>query len=111
MKYYVKGEYIDAGSLLPPQQLVQVYETTILPSLEAIAKLEEEGKIIVAGTLTGGRAGVFIVEAESNEAVSELLISLPFWGLVKWEVLPLDSFKNRAEMERQAVERLKESLR
>ncbi len=110
MKYYVKGEYIDAGSLLPPQQLVRLYETTILPSLEAIANLEEERKIIVAGAFTGDRAGVFIVEAESNEEVSKLLIRLPFWGLVKWEVIPLDSFRNRAQMERQAVERLKESL-
>jgi len=110
MRYFVKAEYIDPGALLQPQRFVQLYETTILPSLEAIAKMEADKEILFAGVFTGDRAGVFIVEAESNEEVSRLLIRLPFWGLVKWEVKPLDNFEIRAQQERQAVERLKDSL-
>ncbi len=108
MRYFVKGEFIEPGALLPQEQFVQMLENIIIPSLEAVAKLESENKILAAGLLTGARAGVFILEAQSNEEVTELLQNLPFWGLLKWKVVPLDSFENRANQERQnLVERLK----
>ncbi len=108
MRYFVKGEFIEPGILLPQEQFVRMLENIIIPSLEAVAKLESENKILAAGVLTGARAVVFILEAESNEDVTQLMQSLPFWGLLKWEVMPLDSFENRANQERRnLVERLK----
>lgn len=81
MRYLVTAEFIDPGSLIPPQQFGHVVEDAVVPSLETIAKLEEEKKILAAGVLAGARAGVMIVEAASNEELNELLQSLPFWGL------------------------------
>ncbi len=107
MKYFVKAEFINPGALLPKEQYIQMLENIIIPSLEAVSKLESENKIMAAGVLSGARAGVFILEAESNEEVTQLLLSLPFWGLLKWKVLPLDSFGNRANQYRDLVELLK----
>ncbi len=107
MRYFVKGELINPGALMPKEQYIQMLENIIIPSLEAVSKLESENKILSAGALTGTRAGVFILEAESNEEVTQLLLTLPFWGLLKWKILPLDSFENRANQYRDLVECLK----
>ena len=108
MRYMVKGEFNDPGALLPPQQIGELITNVVAPSLEAIGRLESEGKILASGVYAGARCGVFIVEAASNEDVSQLLMGLPFWGFVKWEVTPLESFEARAEQERRIAQRLQE---
>lgn len=107
MRYLVSAEFIDLTSLVPPQQFAQFVETVIVPSLEAIAKLEAQKKILAAGVFTAARAGVLILDAASHEEVNQLLQSLPFWGVHKWDVRPLTSFSYRAEQERQLASRLK----
>ena len=109
MRYFVKGEFIEPGVLLPQEQFVQMLENVIIPSLDAVSKLEKDNKIIAAGLLTGARAGVFILEAESNEEVTQLLQNLPFWPLLKWKVLPLDSFEDRANRERNNIKNIMKS--
>lgn len=106
MRYMVRGEFIDAGPLMPPKQVGDMVSNVVIPSLKAIARMEDEGRILASGVFTGQRAGVFILEADSNEKVSELLMSLPFWGLLKWEVSPLESFSYRAEQEGRITEQL-----
>ena len=76
MRYLVTGEYIDPGPMLSPQQGIQIFEQTILPSLEALVKLEAEGKILAGGILVGDRAGVMIVEVDSNAALDQLFAFL-----------------------------------
>ena len=44
MRYLVTAEYVDPGPLLPPQQLAQLIEQLVIPSFEALAKLEDEKK-------------------------------------------------------------------
>ena len=46
MRYLVTGEYVDPGPLLPSQGVVQLVEQLIIPSFEALAKLEDEKKIL-----------------------------------------------------------------
>lgn len=106
MKYFVRMESIEAG-LLPPQQMAQLLEQRIIPSIEACAKLESEKKILAGGGISGARAGVAIIEAESNKELSRILQSLPFWGLMKVEVTPLEDFKDTAALARQNLEQLK----
>lgn len=48
-----------------------------------------------------------MLEAASAEEVGELLSSLPFWGLVKWQVRPLQSARSTIERERSVVERIR----
>jgi hypothetical protein len=105
--YMVSGTFIDPGPMLQPQQLAPMLEKMILPSLEIIAKWEEEGKILGGGHPTGDRAGVFIMKAGSNVEVDNLLQSLPFWGLLKWVVTPLVSYKDRVNHIRKDLEKLK----
>ncbi len=105
--YMVSGEFIDPGPMLQPQQLAPMLEKMILPSLEIIAKWEEEGKILGGGLPMGDRAGVFIIKAGSNTEVDNLLQSLPFWGLLKWKVTPLVSYKDRVIQTRKNLEELK----
>lgn len=101
MRFFITGEYIEAGALLSPEHLAALAQNVILPSLQILAKWEQEGKI-KGGVLAGERAGVFIVEAASHEEIGELLASLPFWGLIKWHVTPLQSWASTVERDRAA---------
>ena len=109
-RYLVTGEYVDPGPLLPPQQLMQIIEEMVLPSFEMLAKLEEEKKIVGGGIVAGARAGAFIVEVASNGDLNRLLQELPFWGIVKWTATPLQTFRERAADEKNAIERMKATL-
>ncbi len=91
---------------LPPQQMAQLLERAIIPSMEALAKMEEEKKILAGGGIVGVRAGVGIMEVASNEELSRTLVSLPFWGLMKVEVTPLQTFEEKAAEARQNLERV-----
>jgi hypothetical protein len=109
-RYMVTGEYVDPGPLLPPQQVVQMIENLVLPSFEALAKLEEQKKIIGGGIVAGARAGAFVVDVANNSELNQLLQELPFWGVVKWTATPLQTFRERAADEKKAIDRLKASL-
>ncbi|HEV2283797.1 MAG TPA: muconolactone Delta-isomerase family protein [bacterium] len=110
-RYLVTGEFVDAGPLLPPQQVVQLVEQVLLPSIEALAKLEDQKRIVAGGVIAGARAGAFIVEVASNAELNRLLMELPMWGLIKWTTTPLLSFRERAADEKAAIERVKAMMR
>ncbi|MFQ5639620.1 MAG: muconolactone Delta-isomerase family protein [bacterium] len=90
-----------------PQEAIQVLEKGILPTFNAIMKLQKEKKIIAGGLPVGDRAFVFIVEASSNGEVDKLLRSLPAWGALKWKVTALETFAGRAAQERAILNELK----
>ncbi len=46
-----------------------------------------------------------------NDEANRVLMSLPFWGLVKWTVTPLQSFRDRAVDEGKAIAQLKATLK
>ena len=50
----------------------------VMTSIEILAKLEAEGKILAGGLPSTQRRHVFIIEAESNDEVTELIQGLPF---------------------------------
>ncbi len=106
MKYLVMAQAMDMNPTTPPGEAARMFEHRIIPSLEMIAKWEEEGKG-TGGGFAGRRAGAFILEAASHEEVSKLLASLPFWSIIKWEVIPLQSYRAQADMARQQLQTLK----
>ncbi|MBI4552749.1 MAG: hypothetical protein HY710_10845 [Candidatus Latescibacteria bacterium] len=106
MLYLVTGEYVEVGGVLPPEQVAANLEQVVLPSLAMIATWVETGKA-KGGVFAGERAGVFVLEAASNEEVGQLLASLPFWGLVKWHVRPLQTWRSAIERDRSVVQHLK----
>ena len=95
MKYLVTMELIGSPPLASPQELVQWLEQMVIPSEEAMVKLEAEGKILAGGDLSGRRGSAVIMEAASNQELSRLLSGIPEWPLLKVDVTPLDSFEER----------------
>jgi muconolactone delta-isomerase len=108
MLYLVKAELIEGS--VTAEAFPQVWETVVRPSLETIAKMADEKKL-TGGVLVGQRAGAWIFDAQSNEEVDRMLGSLPFWGLLRWDVTPLGSFRNAIERDRKAAEAMKASRR
>ena len=106
MKYLVTGS--DGPGFASPEEALHILEKGILPTFDALTKLEAEKKIVAGGLPVGDRAFVFIVEAASNEELDQLLRRIPSWGVLKWQVTPLQSFSARATQERAILKQLKE---
>ncbi|HZU07490.1 MAG TPA: muconolactone Delta-isomerase family protein [Chloroflexota bacterium] len=106
MEFLVTGEWVEHGALLPPDQVVQVLETAVLPSLQLLAQWEGEGRVR-GGILAGQRAGIYLLEAASAEEVGRLLASLPFWGMVRWSVTPLEPTRATIQREQQVLAQIR----
>ena len=105
MKYLVIGEFIDRGQMMSPKETQEMANQVIFPSLDRLAKWDAENKIS-GGVYLAERKGVFLVEASSNEEVDKMILSLPFWGLLKWEVYPLNSYADRLAYEKMMVKEM-----
>ena len=110
MQYLVTMDFVEPGPLLSPDQMVGMMRSAILPTLEALERLDSEGKILGGGHPVGERAVAFIVKAESNDEVDVLLHELPAWGVLKTAVTPLRRFEDRLETERQFTEQFESTL-
>ncbi len=108
MKYLVIGS--EGPGFTSPEEVVQVLTSVVLPSIDALIKLERAGKI-TGGLPVGDRAFVFIAEAPSHEELDNLLRELPMWGSLEWDVTPLQTFARRAAHERAAVRQIKRARR
>jgi hypothetical protein len=108
MKYLVTGS--EGPGFTSPEEALAVLEGGILPTFEVLLKLEAEHKIVAGGLPVGDRAFVFVAEASSNEELDTMLRSIPAWAALKWEVTPLQTFKGRADHERNAVKQLKAAV-
>ncbi|MDE1861686.1 MAG: hypothetical protein KGI33_02110 [Thaumarchaeota archaeon] len=96
MQYLIEAENIDG--LVPMKEVPEYISHIVIPSYEQLIKMEAENKI-KGGLLAGQRAGAFVMEASSNEEVGKILKAIPFWGMVKWKVTPLQSFKSALEQD------------
>lgn len=94
-----------------PQEAITVLEKGILPTFDALQKMQKEGKILAAGLPAGDRAFLFIVQAASNDEVDNLIRDLPAWGALQWKVKALQSIEGRASRERQILEELKKMVK
>lgn len=94
-----------------PEEAIQVLEKGVLPTLDVLMKLEADNKIVAGGLPVGERKFVFILEASSSEEADQILRDIPAWGVFKWQVMPLQSFRGRAEKERSVVSDLKKRLK
>ena len=105
MKYLVSGS--EGPGFATPEEAVESLEEVILPTFDALMKLEAQKKIAAGGLPVGDRAVVFIVEAASNEELDRLLRSIPAWGVLDWHVTPLQSFAGRAAQDRDVVKQFR----
>jgi len=105
MRYLVIGS--EGPGFASPQETIEVLEKVILPTFETLTKLEADKRIVAGGLPVGERAFVFVAEAASHEDLDRLLRGIPAWGVLKWQVTPLQSFAGRAAQEREVVQQLK----
>jgi hypothetical protein len=110
VQYLVTQELVDPGPLLPPDRLLGMYRSAVLPGHEALINLKSEGKVIAGGFPVGERAIAFIVEADSPKELDSLLLEIPFWGIVKTKVTALQDFEDRRDQDRQFAEQLEQTL-
>ena len=109
MKYLVHA--CEGPSFTSVEEMIPVLENTVLPGLDALARMEAKKTILAGGLPVGERALVFIIDAPSNEELDATLQKIPLWGLLAWEVTPLQSFKSRADQERAFVTKVKKTMR
>ncbi len=110
MQYLVTMDFVDPGPLLPIQQYVGMMRQAVLPGHEALKSLKAEGKILAGGFPLGERAIAFIVESDSPKELDELLEFIPFWGITKTKVTPLQDFEDRHDQDRRGTEQMEQSL-
>ncbi len=106
MRYLVTMETVDSGEALSPAEQAAMLEATVIPSIQALKEMEAGGKLR-GGTLSGRRGAAFIIDAASNEELSDLLQQLPVWGTAEVEITPLDSFEHTAKVTGEAANMLK----
>ena len=105
MLYLVTTDHFLQGSPREPEQSKLMFEQ-VMTSIEILAKLEAEGKILAGGVPSAQRKHVFIIEAESNDEVTQLLQGLPVWMEHRWEVVPLETWETHLDF----LTNLKEQL-
>lgn len=106
MQYLVTMEYVEPGPLFAPQQLGQMVADTILPSFDLLAELTKQGKILAGGVPVGSRTASFVIEAANHDELDQLLEGVPWWGVMKTTVAPLQAFAQRAANDRALLARI-----
>lgn len=101
MLFYVKAELAE----LPPMPREQ-YLGMVASTWQVIKQLENNGKVVVGGAMVGRRAGVVIVDVDSNEELSDLLNRLPLSAYLEWEVVPLIPADRALESAKWAVQQI-----
>jgi hypothetical protein len=107
MQYFIKGELIEenlAGKQLP--EVEAFVKNVIHPSLRALDRTTREGRGI-GGIGAGERTGYMILEAQTHEDVGKFLRSLPFWGALKWTIVPLQTYQSCIEQDVASFEQFK----
>jgi muconolactone delta-isomerase len=110
MRFLVTIDGSDIGVGMSPERLGQVLDQMVVPGVEKLAQLEQEGRIH-GGGYTAARGGVFMIDADSSEEVDQLVASLPHWPLLKVDVQPLISTSALRERAQAVRQRLEERVR
>jgi muconolactone delta-isomerase len=92
-QYMVTMHITRADPLLPIDQLLGVVRESVLPSVERLIALKEQGKVLTGGYPVGQRAIVFVIEADSEEELHQMLGDLPLSRVADAEVTRLESFE------------------
>jgi hypothetical protein len=108
MKYLIKGKFLEENTAGRDQeQIFTMIEMAVHPSLEMLEKNIQEKKV-EGGVVAGAREGYFIVDVGSHQEVGSWLRSFPFWGMLEWTVIPLQSPQSTVDQDRAAFRRARE---
>jgi len=98
--YLVSMNLRRADPLLPVDQLTELVRGTILPSVEALTRLQAQGKVVSGGYPVGGRPViVLLVDANTERELYEILEGLPLWKEVEVEAKRMWALEEFEEVE------------
>ncbi len=106
MLFLVELDHIKSGVPPTPEAGRAFIEQIIFPTLARAEQLVSEKKILAGGPVVGRIALRLIVEAESTQAVDQIVSSLPLWLVAETRVTPLIAFTERRDHVRTLLERL-----
>ena len=98
MLFFVK---VEAKGMvpLPPEQLSEL----VVKEWETIISYRQQGKILAAGGLAGGKGGCAIFNVESAEELHTLARQMPLFRFLDWEIIPLIPVEYALESAKQAL--------
>jgi len=102
MKYLVTGS--GGPGFVSLDEAIPLLENIVHPTFDQLAELEAAGKILAGGLPVGERSLVFIIDVASNDEADKLIQSLPMWGTLEWEVVPLQDFSKRSAQEKTFIQ-------
>jgi muconolactone delta-isomerase len=108
VQYLVMMETIEEKLPTAPEELAKHGER-VIASQEVMIELKKAGKVLAGGVPVGRKAAVAIVEAESNDELSELLMRIPVHSISDTKVVPLASHESVARAIRREFEHRKAS--
>lgn len=106
-EYLVEMKLSPVSGLPSPQDAVHLTERFVLPTLEGIAALRNDGRIIAGGPVAGAMSFSFVVRSGSPRQVEETVMSLPLWSRSETTIVPLGDVNERAALVRQRLEKIK----
>lgn len=108
--YHVEMKLTPAANVPTPQEGVAFTERFILPTLDACEKLVAEGTIVAGGPTLAGMTFSFVARVGSPQQLDEIVGGLPIWPRSQTTIVPLGSFRERADRVRQRLATLKAAL-
>jgi hypothetical protein len=102
--YLVEFEASQAHAPTSREQQIRQLEKLVIPTIESLGK---DGKVRAGGVAAGSLSGAFVVIAKSEDEVNELVRALPAQGIMQWKVTELETFAQRADIEKKVVQELR----
>jgi muconolactone delta-isomerase len=106
MRFLVTMEHIDSGEPMAPHELAALLENVVLPSVKTLGEWEKAGKA-KGGILAGRRGAAFVIDVDSHEQLSDMLRSVPIWGVSDIDIVPLESNDHRYKADGEMAKQMK----
>jgi muconolactone delta-isomerase len=95
MQYLVQMKIVAEGRPKSVEEGEIFFKEFIQPTLELCEKLEDEGKILAGGPISGTIGLALVVKANSAKELDDLVTSLPVWPRMETVITPLTTFADR----------------
>ena len=96
MQYLVQMKIVAQARPSTLTEGVAFFNEYIHPTLQLCKKLQDDGKILAGGPISGTIGLVLLVRSDSPKELDDLITSLPVWPRMETDVTPLTTFEDRA---------------
>lgn len=99
MEYMVLMKLSDAGVGENEVENKDIVEKKMVPSLEKLMNMQEEG-MLSGGFFAGQRSAAFIISVQDEETLDNIMEELPFSDIYDVEMVPLESIRDALDRDR-----------